>query len=233
MTEQPPSGQQHPAGPKKSSVGLILIVIGAVALLMFGGSTAIVAVVGAGADEVVTATPPPAPTPQASQAAPADTGSPETHDPACDMPEVANALYWVEQSFKQGAMDLKGTAQLDRTEAAVWLLVLGRVEDAAELKVYKATVKARDSLNGFLGSSEGSEAAHGWAYSVRVSMARLAQSCDMELAYTFADDIVRRTGGAALARVLSPAGNRYSPSSTRAATKVPAPRRPHPPEATA
>lgn len=228
MTEQ-----QHPTGPNTSSTGLILIVVGAVALLVFGGSTAIVAVVGAGANEVVTATPPPAPTQQSSQAAPTDTGSPETHDPACDMPEVANALYWVEQSYKQGAMNLKGPARLDRTEAAVWLLALGRVEDAAELQVYKATVKTRDSLNGYLGSPEGSQAARGWAYSVRVSMAHLAQSCGIELAYTFADDVVRRTGGAALARALSPARNRSSPSSTRAATKVPAPRRPHPPEATA
>lgn len=180
--------------PKKANTGLILI-IGAVTVLMAAGATAVFAVFGTNTADVVTATASTAAPTQPRQAALTDLGtttSPapsDASDPACDMPEVANVLYWVEQSYAKGALDLTGTVEPDRTEAVVWLLALGRVEDAAQLDLYKATVKAKDNLQGFLDSPAGSKAALGWAYGMRVSMAHLAQSCGIEAAYTFADSI--------------------------------------------
>jgi hypothetical protein len=137
--------------------------------------------------------PPLAYTPQASTAALAQTmtattqSSPEGRDPGCDMPQLADVLYGTEQAFKQGAFDLKGTAQLDRAEAGTWWLSLSRVEDTAGLDVYKATVKAKDSLKSYLDSPEGSTYARVMAYAVRGTMADLARRCGIDAAYTFAD----------------------------------------------
>lgn len=131
------------------------------------------------------------PTQPASTALPsaqtASAAPPATPDPGCATGQMGSVLVWVEDQFKRGAFDRDGTAELDRVEVLAYHLALGEVEDKAGFEVYRATTKARSSLNAYIGAPKGSAAARLLAGTVRSAMADLARSCHMDAALSFAD----------------------------------------------
>jgi hypothetical protein len=124
-------------------------------------------------------------TPSSSPAAAPSSAQPSPDvDPACALPELDKYLSEVDAYSKRGVFEVGASGRLNPDKVLGWRLALGAVESAAELKVYKAAVAAKETLESW-SEATGSETQQVYTLTIQITASTLAYTCKVHQKYEF------------------------------------------------
>ena len=100
------------------------------------------------------------------------------------MPELDKFLSEVDAYSKRGAFEIGASRRLNPDKVMGWQIALSAVENDADLKLYKAVVSAKETLDKWT-EAAGSETQEIYTATIKVTAGTLAYTCRVHQKYEF------------------------------------------------